>query len=483
MDPPQCANDVARFSLRGTEPMAWRSFVSPLQGAHAGSSPGQAPLATRRQPLADPAPHFAGGYCLVRAHVDSRCARQVRDHPHPVVVHDVQHRRRERDPVRDDGGGRDRTCADLFGRAPGALDGRDAVRAASPLSLPSGLGDPGNDWLVHGDILSTSCLCFLVTHQNGDSRLVPQVSLITSWILVVGSFGFLVYYSHRIATSIQNPDMIARVVDDLYPAVVGSHSVPSARGGALPDDDAILRSADAGAPVLCPKSGYMQHLDHGALVAAARAAGALRRTPIPPRSVRVARGTTGLDCASFRRGPTGSGRRSLRLDRAASHADTGQRVRNCADCRNRDSRAQPCGQRHIHGGRVRRLACRRSARPRREAARRRQLVRQLWRASRVDPGRTHRAARETRVRPDPPGIGDDAGGAHPPARCDPPSGTANVGSCATRPCGAGRRDPRDGNRARRAGPPRPRSRVRERLAVGREKARRKPSKASEMAST
>jgi uncharacterized membrane protein len=120
------------------------------------------------------------------------------------------------------------------------------------------------------------CLCFLVTHQEADSRFVPQISLITSWVLVVASFAFLVYYSHRIATSIQNPDMIARVVDDLYPAVVGSHARTACEGtGAAPDDEAILRRADAGAIVPCPKSGYMQHLDHGALVAAARDAGAL----------------------------------------------------------------------------------------------------------------------------------------------------------------------------------------------------------------
>ena len=49
------------------------------------------------------------------------------------------------------------------------------------------------------------CLVFLVTHQDSTSRFVPQVSLIVSWFLVVASFAFLVYYSHRIATSIQNP--------------------------------------------------------------------------------------------------------------------------------------------------------------------------------------------------------------------------------------------------------------------------------------
>ena len=120
------------------------------------------------------------------------------------------------------------------------------------------------------------CLCFLVTHQDARSRFVPQISLLTSWVLVVGSFAFLVYYSHRIATSIQNPDMIARVVDDLYPAVVKSHERAAGEGtGELPDDAAVLRRAEAGATVPCPKSGYLQHLDHGALVAAARESGAL----------------------------------------------------------------------------------------------------------------------------------------------------------------------------------------------------------------
>src|SRR5262249_7603446 len=119
-------------------------------------------------------------------------------------------------------------------------------------------------------------LCFLVTHEKAESRFIPQISLLTSWVLVVCSFAFLVYYSHRIATSIQNPDMIARVVDDLYPAVVGSHERVAGEGtGAAPDDRAILRQAEEGAVVICPKSGYMQHIDHGPLVAAARAGGAL----------------------------------------------------------------------------------------------------------------------------------------------------------------------------------------------------------------
>src|SRR5450631_4542085 len=120
------------------------------------------------------------------------------------------------------------------------------------------------------------CLCFLVTHQDADSRFIPQLSLITSWVLVVGSFAFLVFYSHRIATSIQNPDMIARIAAELHPALLGANARAAVEGsGAVPDDADVLRRADTGAVIHCPKSGYLQHVEHGALVAAARDAGAL----------------------------------------------------------------------------------------------------------------------------------------------------------------------------------------------------------------
>ena len=99
------------------------------------------------------------------------------------------------------------------------------------------------------------CLVFLVTHQSADSSFIPQISLLTSWVLVVASFGFLVYYSHRIAISIQNPDLVARIADDIYPSAVGAHVRGACEGtGALPDDEAIARQAAAGAGVPCSQS-------------------------------------------------------------------------------------------------------------------------------------------------------------------------------------------------------------------------------------
>jgi len=112
------------------------------------------------------------------------------------------------------------------------------------------------------------CLVFLVTHQDAHTSFVPQISLLTSWLLVVLSFGFLVYYSHRIAASIQNPDLIARIVDDMAPAVRVSQRSLHPRGVA-PSAATLDEQARAGAPVKADRSGYVQDIDQAALVAAA----------------------------------------------------------------------------------------------------------------------------------------------------------------------------------------------------------------------
>src|SRR5277367_1253681 len=78
------------------------------------------------------------------------------------------------------------------------------------------------DWVTQATIgvfMAAFILVFLVTHQDAHGSFIPQVSLITSWFLVLAAFGFLVFYSHRVAALIQNPDAIGRIVDDLRHAV------------------------------------------------------------------------------------------------------------------------------------------------------------------------------------------------------------------------------------------------------------------------
>src|ERR1700677_371927 len=98
-------------------------------------------------------------------------------------------------------------------------------------------------------------LVFLVTHQGEHGSFIPQVSLITSWFLVLGAFGFLVFYSHRVAVLIQNPDAIGRIVDDLRKAA----KVASQDNRGKPDADLIGASDDEiqsleSASILSPKS-------------------------------------------------------------------------------------------------------------------------------------------------------------------------------------------------------------------------------------
>ena len=109
-------------------------------------------------------------------------------------------------------------------------------------------------------------LVFLVTHQDEHSTFIPQVSLITSWCVVLSAFSFLVFYSHRVAALIQNPDAIGRIVDDIRRAVQDARR-----------DTPLIRSVPSGVdrktiqqtPVLSLTSGYLQEVDDRRLVTVA----------------------------------------------------------------------------------------------------------------------------------------------------------------------------------------------------------------------
>jgi uncharacterized membrane protein len=119
-------------------------------------------------------------------------------------------------------------------------------------------------------------LVFLVTHQDEHTTFIPQVSLITSWFLVLAAFGFLVFYSHRVAVLIQNPDAIGRIVDDLRRAVrLNPPSKDIERNLQGGEEATKPWNGKDSAAMLSPLSGYVQEIDHSKLVLAAGKAGAV----------------------------------------------------------------------------------------------------------------------------------------------------------------------------------------------------------------
>ena len=126
-------------------------------------------------------------------------------------------------------------------------------------------------------------LVFLVTHQDANSSFIPQVSLITCWLLVVIAFGFLVFYSHRIAVSIQNPDAVARITEDFRRARLQS-SQRDKRGISLSpiDNELCERQIKDGGEIKSLVSGYLQEINHDILVLEASKANAVIHLPFRP---------------------------------------------------------------------------------------------------------------------------------------------------------------------------------------------------------
>lgn len=115
------------------------------------------------------------------------------------------------------------------------------------------------------------CLVVLRTIRGGDDEFVPSLSVVTAMLLALVGVGFLIFFIHHIATSIQASTILSvisaetvRAVDRLFPHDLGSPEAESE------PDDAEAPPGTRWAPVEAKTSGYIRGLDADALVEVAR---------------------------------------------------------------------------------------------------------------------------------------------------------------------------------------------------------------------
>jgi len=139
-------------------------------------------------------------------------------------------------------------------------------------------------------------VAFVVTRGSGTQRFVPQLTLATSVLLTLASFGCLVVYSHRIAMSIQTDRVVARIVEDLNHVLAasarlwaGAMGSTRKRAGSPRSSPAQERLAEVdarcgreGGAIRATKTGYLERIDHDRLIATADQADAVLRLAFHP---------------------------------------------------------------------------------------------------------------------------------------------------------------------------------------------------------
>ena len=120
-----------------------------------------------------------------------------------------------------------------------------------------------------------------VSHgDRGD--FVPHLCITVALVLVLVDLGVLIYFIHHVASSIQLPQVIASIANDLSTAVdievASDHRARERYHEAGPSDADLLTLIDTkGAEVCAPTSGYLQFVAYSTLVDIAASADSIIR--------------------------------------------------------------------------------------------------------------------------------------------------------------------------------------------------------------
>ncbi|HVS10099.1 MAG TPA: DUF2254 domain-containing protein [Planctomycetota bacterium] len=145
-----------------------------------------------------------------------------------------------------------------------------------PRLLRNFMRDKGNQFVL-GTFISTFLYCLLVLRSVRDldaRHFVPHVSVTIAVLLALASLGVLIYFIHHVAVSMQAPQVIANVseelhasIDALFPEELGQGADrANDRPGEAAAAEILGRDAHA---VASRAEGYVQHVDEERLVAIA----------------------------------------------------------------------------------------------------------------------------------------------------------------------------------------------------------------------
>ncbi|HEY0997762.1 MAG TPA: DUF2254 domain-containing protein [Gemmatimonadaceae bacterium] len=113
------------------------------------------------------------------------------------------------------------------------------------------------------------CLVVIRTVRGDEElRFIPSLAVLMAFVLAIAAIGVLIYFIHHIAESLGATHVLARVREDTVAAI--DRLFPEGVG----EEDAAAPALPAGpwTPVPAGRTGYVSHVDAGALLARAAAA-------------------------------------------------------------------------------------------------------------------------------------------------------------------------------------------------------------------
>lgn len=158
-----------------------------------------------------------------------------------------------------------------------------ASQQFGPRILRNFMEDTGNQ-IVLGTFIATFVYCLLVarTVRGGDDyQFVPHIAVTGGVLLAIISLGVLIYFIHHVANSIRAETILARVavdldaaIDRLYPEEIGEEKAPAS----WEIDPALTVRTE----VVAPHDGYLQAIDHEAVMEIAVRTGTVLKFLVEP---------------------------------------------------------------------------------------------------------------------------------------------------------------------------------------------------------